>query len=132
MISREINRISGKKTRISRILEKYCFSDRGEFLKPVKDKYGDTVSLEKYAERPVYFSNYLHRYNPYAGLTPTRLAIKIGNLKPMAILPLDEPDEICTGDVLRVCNKEYTVSHCENVRNRYCLISLTERGGANG
>ncbi len=112
------------KQRIKRILEKHCIMVTAEFSRPVTDQYGDITGSEKYAEHNVYFSQLLHRYNPYVGLNVDSENTVYTRFTPMAILPYDEPPEVKEYDLVRIDDKEYTVSFCEDMKGYYCLLSL--------
>ena len=114
------------RARIMRILQKHCVMVKAEFLRPETDNYGDVISLKKYGDYDVYFSQLLHRYNPYVGIDVSDLALQYSRHTPMAIVPYTDKTDIREFDILRIEGKEYTISFFEDVKGFYCLLSLSE------
>ncbi len=115
------------KERIIRSLKKHLLFVKAEFYRPVTDVFGDTVSLESMGEHDIYFSQLLHRYNPYVDLDISSDGVTKKRSTPMALLVADSAPAK-QGDVVKIKNLEYTVCYCENIKDFYYLISLTERG----
>lgn len=115
------------KLRIRRILEKHCMMVKAEFFRPVTDEYGDVTGTEKYAEYDMYFSQLLHRYNPYVGLNTDDDNTVYKRYTPMAVVPYDEPINISDRDTVRIDSKDYTVSFVEDIKGYYYLLSLIPR-----
>ena len=112
------------KAKIKRILEKHCIMVTAEFLRPETDQYGDIIGKSKYAEHQVYFSQLLHRYNPYVGIETSDLALTRKRHTPMAIVPYNEPTDIKEFDIVKIQDREYTISFAEDVKGYYLLLSL--------
>lgn len=115
------------KLRIKRILEKHCVMVNAEFFKPVTDEFGDMVSTEKYAVHNVYFSQLLHRYNPYVDLRIDNDNTIYRRRTPMAILPYDKPLGIEEFHIVRIESRDYTISFCEDIKGYYYLLSLVPK-----
>ncbi len=112
------------KSRIQRILEKHCVLQPAQFFKCSYDEFGDIAGTEKYAEYDLYFSQLLHRYNPYIDLRVDDDNSVHRRRTPMAILPYDEPLEISENDIIVTDGKEYTITFFEDIKGYYYLLSL--------
>ena len=112
------------RARIKRILEKHCIMVTAEFFTEEKDRYGDTLYKNKYAEHEVYFSQLLHRYNPYMGIEMADTALTWKRHTPMAILPYNDTTDIKEFDIVKILGREYTISFIEDVKGYYLLLSL--------
>jgi len=115
------------KSRIKRILEKHCVLQTAEFLRCSYDEFGDNNGKEKYAEHNIYFSQLLHRYNPYIDLRTDDDNTSHRRRTPMAILPYDEPIEISEGDIILTDGKEYSITFFEDIKGYYYLMSLSPK-----
>lgn len=115
------------KERIVRSLKKHLLFVKAEFYRPTEDVFGDFMELTPLGEYDIYFSHLLHRYNPYVDLDISSDGIVKGRNTPMALLVAENPD-IRQGDTVKIKNLEYSVAFCENIKDFYHLISLTERG----
>lgn len=111
--------------RVNALLQKHLLTCTAEFYHRQKDRFGDICATEKYAEEPLYFSQLLHRYNPYVYLKQTHDATVISRHTPMALLVSDKGALVEEGDLLRIEGVYYTVNFCENIKRCYYLISLS-------
>lgn len=112
------------KLRIKSILEKHCVMKPAEFFKYSYDEFGDITGKEKYAEHNLYFSQLLHRYNPYIELRIDDDNSVHRRRTPMAILPYNEPLAISENDAVIIDGKEYNITFCEDIKGYYYLLSL--------
>ncbi len=115
------------KSRIKRILEKHCVLKTAEFFKCSYDEFGDVTGKEKFAEHDIYFSQLLHRYNPYVDMRIDDDNSVHRRRTPMAILPYDEPADFKEGDIIVLEDKEYTITFFEDIKGYYYLISLSPK-----
>lgn len=110
--------------RLLRTMKRRGICEEFRFYRYVADQYGEGRIREEGVVTEGYFSELLHRDNPYISRQTSEVGVADKGCTPMMVIPYEENPGIFPGDFAEVGKAVYEVLHVREVAGVYCLVSL--------